>query len=68
MMGIKEVVTAARSPWQNAYVERIIGSVRRESLDHVIVLNEKPSGDAEALARRAAFNCPTGAITIIEEA
>jgi transposase InsO family protein len=37
-MGIKEVRTAARSPWQNAYVERFIGSVRRECLDHVIVL------------------------------
>jgi transposase InsO family protein len=40
MMGIKEVATAARSPWQNAYVERIIGSVRRECLDHVIVSSE----------------------------
>ena len=33
-------VTAPRSPWQNAYVERVIGSIRRECLDHVIVLNE----------------------------
>jgi hypothetical protein len=40
MMGIKEVVTAARSPWQNAYVERIIGSVRRKCLDHVIIFDE----------------------------
>jgi putative transposase len=40
MMGIKEVVTAARSPWQNAYVERIVGSVRRECLDHVIIFDE----------------------------
>src|SRR6267154_3133047 len=40
-MGIKEVVTAARSPWQNAYVERIIGSVRRECLDHVIIFGER---------------------------
>jgi putative transposase len=39
-LGIQEVLTAARSPWQNAYVERLIGSVRRECLDHVIVLNE----------------------------
>ncbi len=38
-MQIQEVVTAPRSPWQNAYVERIIGSIRRECLDHVIVLN-----------------------------
>ena len=38
-MGIEEVLTAPRSPWQNAYAERFIGSVRRECLDHVIVLN-----------------------------
>ena len=36
-MGIEEVVTAPRSPWQNPYVERLIGSIRRECLDHVIV-------------------------------
>jgi transposase InsO family protein len=39
-LGIEEVLTAARSPWQNPYVERLIGSIRRECLDHVIVLNE----------------------------
>jgi putative transposase len=39
-MGIEEVLTAPRSPWQNAYVERFIGSVRRECLDHVVVLTE----------------------------
>ena len=38
--GIREVLTAPQSPWQNAYVERLIGSIRRECLDHVIVLNE----------------------------
>ena len=37
---IDEVVTAPASPWQNAYVERVIGSIRREILNHVIVLNE----------------------------
>jgi putative transposase len=39
-MDIHEVVTAPRSPWQNAYVERFIGSVRRECLDHVIVCSQ----------------------------
>jgi transposase InsO family protein len=39
-MGIQEVRTAYRSPWQNPFVERLIGSVRRECLDHVIVLSE----------------------------
>jgi len=39
-MGIHEVVTAPRSPWQNPYAERFLGSIRRECLDHVIVLNE----------------------------
>jgi putative transposase len=39
-MGIEEVLIAARSPWQNPYVERLIGSIRRECLDHVIVLDE----------------------------
>ena len=38
-MNIQAVRTAPRSPWQNAYVERVIGSIRRECLDHVIVLN-----------------------------
>src|ERR1700693_2577144 len=39
-MGITEVLTAPRSPWQNAYVERVIGSIRRECLNHVVILNE----------------------------
>jgi transposase InsO family protein len=38
-MDIEEVLTAPHAPWQNAYVERFIGSARRECLDHVIVLN-----------------------------
>jgi putative transposase len=40
-MGIKEVVIAPRSPWQNPYVERLVGSIRRECLDHVMVLHER---------------------------
>jgi putative transposase len=38
--GINEIIIAYRSPWQNGNVERVIGSIRRECLDHVIVLNE----------------------------
>jgi putative transposase len=40
-MGITEVITAPRSPWQNAYVERVIGSIRRECLDHFVIFNER---------------------------
>ena len=39
-MGIKQVLSAPRSPWQRAYVERVIGTIRRECLDHVIVWSE----------------------------
>jgi len=38
-MGIHEVLSTPRSPWQRAYVERVIGSIRRECLDHVVVFN-----------------------------
>jgi transposase InsO family protein len=40
-LGIKEVLTAYRSPWQNPYAERVIGSIRRECLNHVIVLGPR---------------------------
>jgi putative transposase len=40
-MGMEEVLTAPRSPWQNPFVERLVGSNRRECLDHVIVWNER---------------------------
>jgi len=39
-MGIQEVLCTPRSPWQRAYLERVIGSIRRECLDHVIVFDE----------------------------
>jgi hypothetical protein len=40
-MGIKQVLSAPRSPWQRAYVERLIGTLRRQCLDHLIVLHER---------------------------
>ena len=39
-MGIRDKPTAPASPWQNAFAERLIGSIRRECLDHILVLNE----------------------------
>jgi len=40
VMGIEQVLSAPASPWQRAYVERVIGTIRRECLDHVIVVNQ----------------------------
>jgi transposase InsO family protein len=39
-LGVEEVIIAYRSPWQSPYVERLVGSIRRECLDHLIILNE----------------------------
>jgi len=47
--GVKEVMIAPRSPWQSPYVERVIGTFRRELVDHVIVMNE---GHLRRLLRR----------------
>jgi len=41
ILDIEQIVTAPRSPWQNGYCERVIGTIRRECLDHVIVMGEK---------------------------
>jgi transposase InsO family protein len=40
-MGIEQVLSAPRSPWQRAYIERVIGTIRRECLDHMIVFNKR---------------------------
>ena len=40
-MRIEEILTAPHSPWQNPFAERLIGSIRRECLDHVVVLGER---------------------------
>jgi len=52
-MGIRQLRTAPRSPWQNGYAERVIGSIRRECLDHVLVLNE--AGLQRILAQYATY-------------
>jgi transposase InsO family protein len=39
-MGIRDKPTAPASPWQNGFVERLIGSIRRECVDHLVVLGE----------------------------
>jgi transposase InsO family protein len=41
VQGIKQVLSAPRSPWRRAYLERAIGTIRRECLDHLIALNEQ---------------------------
>jgi transposase InsO family protein len=41
-MGIRDHPIAPRSPWQNGHAERLIGSIRRECLDHIVVLGEAP--------------------------
>ena len=40
-MGIKQVLSAPRSPWQRAYVEQLIGTIRRKCLDYTIVFNKR---------------------------
>src|ERR1700738_2308091 len=40
-IGIRDRPTSPRSPWQNAYAERLIGSIRRECLDHIVVFGER---------------------------
>ena len=47
-MGIKEVITPPRSPWQNPYVEGLIGSIGRECLDHTIIFNGPRRGPNRA--------------------
>jgi len=41
ILGIEQVVISRRSPWQNGFCERVIGTIRRDCLDHLIVMNER---------------------------
>jgi transposase InsO family protein len=50
-MGIRDRPTAPASPWQNGFAERLIGSIRRECLDHVIVLGEATSAPNSEILR-----------------
>jgi transposase InsO family protein len=43
--GFRDRLTAPRSPWQNAYAARLVGSIRREVLDHVVVFGNDTSGN-----------------------
>jgi len=56
-MGVREVLTAPQSPWQNPYAERLIGSIRRECLDHVIVFNES--------SLRLLKSCPSSCLSAL---
>ncbi len=59
-VGIEEVPIAPRAPWQNPYCERVIGSIRRECLDHVIILNEAHlKAHAHRLLRVLSLRSPT---------
>ena len=49
-MGIGEVISQPSSPWQNPYAERLIGSIRRECLDHAIVLGERHYSDLDLVS------------------
>ena len=40
-LGVEEVLTAPQSPWQNGYAERLIGSIRRECVNHLVVLSAR---------------------------
>jgi hypothetical protein len=61
-MGITQVVTAPRSPWQNAYVERVIGSIRRECLDHIVIFNECHLKESPVLVRRLLSTHPHASV------
>ena len=50
-MGIRDKPTAPGSPWQNGFAERLIGSIRRECLDHIVVFRRGPSTPNPAILR-----------------
>jgi hypothetical protein len=56
-MGIRDRPITPRSPWQNGHVERLIGSIRRECLDHVVVLGKGTSGICWPITRPTTMGC-----------
>src|SRR6201995_4809282 len=56
-MGIRDRPTAPRSPWQNGYCKRAIGSIRRECLDHVVVFGERHFAICWDLTRATIMSC-----------
>src|SRR5262249_32972971 len=62
-IGMAEVITAVRSPWQNAYAERLIGSIRRECLDHIIIANERGAAPRLTRLRPVLSEIPDASVT-----
>jgi hypothetical protein len=63
-MGIEEIPIAQHSPWQNPYVERMIGTIRRECLDHVIVLGERRTSSQKIAGRLLRLRSPSAAASV----
>jgi hypothetical protein len=59
-MGIEQFRTSPRSPWQNCFVELIIGSIRRECLNHVIIINEGQLRVGRSLCGAQVMRTPWG--------
>src|SRR5262249_7544224 len=58
--GIEEILTAPRSPWQNPYVERVIGSIRRDCLNHFVILNTRHLGSTSNVHSLDRFRASAG--------
>ena len=66
-LGIEQVLTAPRPPWQSPYVERVIGSIRRECLDHVADVKASGKGGHAALMLAATGDHAGGCSTPVQK-